>query len=639
MKENISAAANLASSSHILHANQPQKYTEEELNLQYPLRNLFLPNDNTSSFAYYLSTGPPANSPSSKVRGDINLPNDWEFDAIWGPNPEDRGSVRCIQDQTITQDACVGTENELYRATDAVDVEMSHEISLAALTTPKVRQQVTPTSSVASTPTEKRESQTKRTNECLNDCPPPRAKHIRSEADSPHEAAIPNPFRLRRNEPSIYDLPQLVSLYDRMNPSMQTQVLLRMLRRSPSTTLQYVAGIILPKLRRDPFLVMPCEITKQILSYMDAQTLSIAAQVSKRWRDVIDGDVRLWRSLLIHKGWHGEVEKLEGLNIGLAGGAEQLLRSDASIIFETRPQDQHVQSPQSSLLQPSHTHPYKWLYQRCTRLKHNWYNNNCSSFSFKGERSYVVTCLQFDDQKIVSGVEDHTIHVYDIDTGEIKRVLRGHEGGVWCLQFVRNMLVSGATDRMLRVWDLLSGECTHTGFGHTSTIRCLQIVTNPDTSPGQPSLLVVTGSRDTCLRIWEMPEQDTLGQPVDTREPPPPEGFLLPASLKCRFTLEGHTASVRALAVHGDTIVSGSYDNTVRIWNLNTGKEKHCLIGHTNRVYAIGFDGNTISSGSMDNTIRLWCPRTGICKYKLEGTAPINFRPKWSLIILQAILN
>jgi F-box and WD-40 domain protein CDC4 len=50
-----------------------------------------------------------------------------------------------------------------------------------------------------------------------------------------------------------------------------------------------------------------------------------------------------------------------------------------------------------------------------------------------------------------------------------------------------------------------------------------------------------------------------------------------------RLFLEGHDHAVRALAARGRTLVSGSYDCTVRVWDLVTGACKWILVGHTQK--------------------------------------------------------
>ena len=68
-----------------------------------------------------------------------------------------------------------------------------------------------------------------------------------------------------------------------------------------------------------------------------------------------------------------------------------------------------------------------------------------------------------------------------------------------------------------------------------------------------------------------------------------------------------------AFSSDGERIVSGSHDNSVRIWSVSTGEEVKVLNGHTNFVISVAFssDGMRIVSGSVDNSIRLWDASTG----------------------------
>lgn len=131
--------------------------------------------------------------------------------------------------------------------------------------------------------------------------------------------------------------------------------------------------------------------------------------------------------------------------------------------------------------------------------------------SFPGHGTNVVTCLQFDADKIVSASDDHSICVFDTDTGQLRRRLDGHEGGVWALEYKGDTLVSGSTDMTVRMWDLETLSGTHVFYGHTSTVRCVQIVepvldqATGDYQPPYP--VIVTGSRDADLRVWRLPKR------------------------------------------------------------------------------------------------------------------------------------
>ncbi|MEO1401685.1 MAG: caspase family protein, partial [Cyanobacteria bacterium J06635_1] len=77
-----------------------------------------------------------------------------------------------------------------------------------------------------------------------------------------------------------------------------------------------------------------------------------------------------------------------------------------------------------------------------------------------------------------------------------------------------------------------------------------------------------------------------------------------------RLRLEGHTGSVTAVAFspEGDRIVSGSNDNTLRLWDREGNPVGDPLQGHTDSVWAVAFspEGDRIVSGSDDTTLRLW---------------------------------
>jgi WD40 repeat protein len=77
-----------------------------------------------------------------------------------------------------------------------------------------------------------------------------------------------------------------------------------------------------------------------------------------------------------------------------------------------------------------------------------------------------------------------------------------------------------------------------------------------------------------------------------------------------RNRLLGHDSGVRSVSISNDskTIVSGSEDNTIKVWNRETGELIRTLTGHNNYVNSVSIsnDSKTIVSGSGDNTIKVW---------------------------------
>ena len=293
----------------------------------------------------------------------------------------------------------------------------------------------------------------------------------------------------------------------------------------------------------------------------------------------------------------------------------------AAHLAEKRVPDPHIGLPDLKNM-----HLFKSIYMRHHIIRKTWMADEVlpRHIAFRAHQRHVVTCLQFDSERILTGSDDANINVYDTKTGALKARLEGHDGGVWALQYEANVLVSGSTDRTVRVWDIERGRCTQIFQGHTSTVRCLQILMPTPVGtmhdgrqvlmPKQP--LIITGSRDSNLRVWKLPKP---GDPDFFQTgPAPDESAESPYFVR---TLAGHHHSVRAIAAHADTLVSGSYDCSVRVWKISTGETLHRLNGHSQKVYSVVLDTerNRCISGSMDNLVKVWSLETGSVLFNLEG--------------------
>jgi len=71
----------------------------------------------------------------------------------------------------------------------------------------------------------------------------------------------------------------------------------------------------------------------------------------------------------------------------------------------------------------------------------------------------------------------------------------------------------------------------------------------------------------------------------------------------------------------GTRALSGAHDNTLRLWEVNSGRCLRVLEGHTNSVYSVAWspDGTRALSGASDNTLRMWEVDSGRCLLVLEG--------------------
>ena len=121
---------------------------------------------------------------------------------------------------------------------------------------------------------------------------------------------------------------------------------------------------------------------------------------------------------------------------------------------------------------------------------------------------------------------------------------------------------------------------------------------------------IASGSYDSTVRLWNVSKNNQSYLR---------SGLLIwhrATGINTR-TLTGHTNGVNSVAFSpdGNTIASGSYDDTVRLWDVNTGEHKRTLTGHTDGVLSVAFspDGNTIAShGNWGPTVKLWDVATGI---------------------------
>ncbi len=106
---------------------------------------------------------------------------------------------------------------------------------------------------------------------------------------------------------------------------------------------------------------------------------------------------------------------------------------------------------------------------------------------------------------------------------------------------------------------------------------------------------LISGSFDNTIKIWDLNTNT------------------------CLATLQEHTDYVASLAISGDKLISGSFDNTIKIWDLNTNTCLATLPGHTDYVTSLAISGDKLFSGSFDNTIKIWDLNTNTCLATLPG--------------------
>jgi hypothetical protein len=114
-------------------------------------------------------------------------------------------------------------------------------------------------------------------------------------------------------------------------------------------------------------------------------------------------------------------------------------------------------------------------------------------------------------------------------------------------------------------------------------------------------------------------------EPAPVVPAPPPPMPELPASPDEIQRFAGHAGQVLAVAFCPDVrrLVTGGSDNTLRLWEIETGKELRVFRGHSEAIrrLAISADGRQILSGSKDGTVRLWDLESGDQIHRFDGHA------------------
>lgn len=189
--------------------------------------------------------------------------------------------------------------------------------------------------------------------------------------------------------------------------------------------------------------------------------------------------------------------------------------------------------------------------------------------------------------------------ILQIDTG-------GHKATIRDVIFTRDgkYLISASDDKTMRVWDVISGEVVRVIRGHIGQGNDGQLFAAA-LSPNN-RLLAVGG--------WLHPECE--GQCGNIRLIDFQTGEIL-------GLLKGHTNVILGLTFSPDSrrLLSGSFDDTARIWDVTSGKSLHVIEEHSDHIYAVAFspDGDRVVTGSDDDTLKLWNSTSGELLADMKG--------------------
>ncbi|KAI9842611.1 MAG: hypothetical protein M1837_007049 [Sclerophora amabilis] len=157
-------------------------------------------------------------------------------------------------------------------------------------------------------------------------------------------------------------------------------------------------------------------------------------------------------------------------------------------------------------------------------------------------------------------------------------------------------LVSASSDLTVKVWrpNAEYPSIPETIGLHSDYVKCLA-------APDSSSDWVASGGLDRKVFLWDLNGGGEKLQ-IDVGEEE-----------------ENAKGSVYALSVHGGVIASGGPENIVRLWDPRSGRRITKFVGHTGNIrdILINEDGDTIMTASSDQTVKVWSVTAGRCMYTL----------------------
>ncbi|KAG1883172.1 WD40 repeat-like protein [Suillus subluteus] len=291
----------------------------------------------------------------------------------------------------------------------------------------------------------------------------------------------------------------------------------------------------------------------------------------------------------------------------------------------------------------------------------------------------AVRALQFDEAKLITGSMDHTIRVWNWRSGECIRTLEGHTEGVVCLNFDSNVLASGSVDTTVKVWNFRTGEA-FTLRGHRDWVNSVRLWESEEPadvemacgSDSEPRIcqgtLLFSASDDGTIRLWDLTRRTCVrqfmghvGQVQSLKLLQVDERCDEVVSRQERRIADNNMAHVAQVGnaknpfevctvithdADGESmediqsldrvarevlagssrkrakrpvLISGSLDNTIKVWDIDTAKATQTLFGHIEGVWAVASDKLRLISGSHDRTIKVWNREEGRCTATLVG--------------------
>ena len=201
-------------------------------------------------------------------------------------------------------------------------------------------------------------------------------------------------------------------------------------------------------------------------------------------------------------------------------------------------------------------------------------NSRIQEYIFLGHQKWVNGLVKCNEEVFASCSNDKNIIIWDFINKKLIKKIQAHDDCIMALIKLNNgKLCSGSCDLIIKIWNWQTSECLYKYEGFENWIRCL-------CQFDEQTLLV--GS-DKTITVWKNRE--------------------------IKGILSEHNNDVRDFCVIDENyFASASFDNTIKIWNINFLNCEQTLEGHSsNVVNIIKLKGSSnLASCSTDNTIKIW---------------------------------
>lgn len=222
-----------------------------------------------------------------------------------------------------------------------------------------------------------------------------------------------------------------------------------------------------------------------------------------------------------------------------------------------------------------------------------------------------------DNRTIVTGGDDGAIKFWNRNTALLMNTVKAHNGSVKALTFSPDglLIASGGDDGIVRIWNVQTTELEKSFVGHTAPVECISF--SPDGSllaSGGGAYGDVSGVSDNTIRLWDVNSGRLLN------------------------TFRGHREQVTGVAFDqtGSRIVSGSIDKSIKVWSLTNADALWSLSTDSFDDPSFSPDGKTIASAGTEKII-FWDVISHTERYRIAtGSYATNmhFSSDWSWVFV-----